>query len=58
MFATSPTFLYDKSVKFVRPMQAAEKISKLLATIPPAVNAKLTMLMAIDRKSTRLNSSH
>jgi hypothetical protein len=48
VFATSPTFLCDKSVKFVRPMQAAERISKLLATMPPAVNAELTMLMAIQ----------
>ena len=48
MFATSPTFLCDKSDKFVRPMQAAERISKLLATKPPAVNAELTMLMAIQ----------
>jgi hypothetical protein len=48
VFATSPTFVCDKSVKFVRPMQAAERISKLLATMPPAVNAELTMLMAIQ----------
>ena len=48
VFATSPTFLCDKSVKFVRSMQAAKRISKLLATIPPAVNAELTMLMAIQ----------
>ena len=74
VFTTSPTFLCDKSVKFVRPLQAAERISKLLAAMPPAVNAELTMLRAIqlqegvenvlaswhagDRKSTRLNSSH
>ena len=48
VYVPSPTFLCDQSVKFVRPMQAAERISKLLATIPPAVNAKLTMLMAIQ----------
>ena len=48
VFATSPTFLCDKSVKFVRPMQAAERISKLLATMPPAENAELAKSMAIQ----------
>ena len=48
MFATILTVSCDKSVKFVRPMQAAERISKLLATMPPAVNAELTMLVAIQ----------
>ena len=48
VFATSPTFFGDKSVKFVRPMKAEGRISKLLATMPPAVNAKLTMLIAIQ----------
>ena len=48
VFATSPTFLCDKSVKFVRSMQTAKRISKLLATMPPAVDAELTMLMAIQ----------
>jgi hypothetical protein len=48
VFATSPSFLCDKSFKFVIPMLAVERVSKLLATMPPAVNAELTMLMAMQ----------
>ena len=48
VIATSPTFLCDKSVKFVRPIQATERIKNLLSTMPPAVSAELTMLVAIQ----------
>ena len=46
--ATSPTFLCDKSLKFVRPKQAAERIKKLLATLSPEVNAELSMLLDVQ----------
>jgi hypothetical protein len=46
MFATRPTFLCDKSFKLVRPILAVERVSKLLATMPPAENVELTKLMA------------
>jgi hypothetical protein len=38
--------LCDKSVKFARPFQAMERISKLLSTMLPAGNAELTMILA------------
>ena len=46
--ATSPTFLCDKSLKFVRPKQASERIKKLLATLSPEVNAELSMLLDVQ----------
>jgi hypothetical protein len=51
----------NKSVKFVRPLQAVERISKLLPTVPPAVNAELTVLMALhfqEEVETVLASQH
>ena len=46
--AMSPTFLCDKALKFVQPKQAAERITKLLATLSPEVNAELSMLLDVQ----------